>query len=129
LPARVSADAASLAAQHPVAGAEPLVRGRGRTHVKGTDQQPARAGGHAMKVSIIGGTGFIGSHLVEALVERGHMPRLLVRRGSEGKVAQRDRCEVVTGDIGDRTALAACLDGADALVYLIGILREFPSRG
>lgn len=82
-----------------------------------------------MKVSIIGGTGFIGSHLVDALVERGHVPRLLVRRGSEGKVAQRDRCEVVTGDIGDRTALAACLDGADALVYLIGILREFPSRG
>src|SRR5690606_12150081 len=71
LPARVPADAAPLAAQHLVAGTEPLVRSRGRTHVEGTDQQPARAGGHVMKVSIIGGTGFIGSYLVDALVERG----------------------------------------------------------
>lgn len=82
-----------------------------------------------MKVSIIGGTGFIGSYIVDRLVERGHTPRLLVRRGSESKVTRREASEIVAGDIFDRGAMEECVAGADALIYLIGILREFPSRG
>ena len=38
-------------------------------------------------------------------------------------------CEQVEGSVGDPGALDACLQGTDAVVYLIGILREFPSRG
>ena len=82
-----------------------------------------------MKVALFGGTGFVGSYLVDSLVAHGHVPRLLVRAGSEDKVVQRAHCELVTGDVAQPTAVAACLQGADAAVYNIGLLREFPRQG
>lgn len=82
-----------------------------------------------MKVAVFGGTGFVGSYLVDALIAHGHAPRLLVRAGSEDKVAQRGRCELVSGEIGDAAAVAACLEGAEAAIYNIGLLRELPARG
>jgi len=39
-----------------------------------------------MRVALIGGTGFVGGYLVDALLEAGHDVSLLVRRGSEAKV-------------------------------------------
>ena len=82
-----------------------------------------------MKVALFGGTGFVGSYLVDALLAHGHTPRLLVRSGSEAKVVQAERCEIVPGDIEDGAAIAACLEGADAAIYNIGLLREFPAQG
>jgi uncharacterized protein YbjT (DUF2867 family) len=82
-----------------------------------------------MKVALFGGTGFVGSYLVDALVAAGHRPQLLVRPGSEYKVRQREHCELVAGEIQDGKAVAACLQGADAAIYLIGLLREFPDKG
>jgi uncharacterized protein YbjT (DUF2867 family) len=82
-----------------------------------------------MKVAIIGGTGFVGSYLVERLIQDGHTPRLLVRPGAESKVERPDGCERVAGEVGDARALRECLDGTAAAIYLIGILREFPARG
>lgn len=82
-----------------------------------------------MKVSVIGGTGFIGGYLVDHLLRRGHTPRLLVRSGSEDKLRNPEACEIVSGDIFDRDAIVECITGADAMIYLIGILREFPRRG
>jgi uncharacterized protein YbjT (DUF2867 family) len=82
-----------------------------------------------MKVALFGGTGFVGSYLVDALVAAGHTPRLLVRRASEGKVRQREACEIVNGEIGDAPAVAECLAGAGAAIYNIGLLREFPRQG
>jgi uncharacterized protein YbjT (DUF2867 family) len=82
-----------------------------------------------MKVALFGGTGFVGSYLVDALIGAGHTPRLLVRRGSERKVRQPAHCETVAGEIGDLRAVAACLEGADAAIYNIGLLREFPDQG
>jgi uncharacterized protein YbjT (DUF2867 family) len=84
---------------------------------------------HAMRVTLFGGTGFVGSYLVDTLIAAGHTPRLLIRAGSEGKVRQPEYCETVTGRIEDPQAIAACLDGADAAIYNIGLLREFPERG
>ena len=82
-----------------------------------------------MKVAIIGGTGFVGLHVTRQLIAAGHTPRLLVRPGSEGKVEQSAVCELVPGQVADPAALEECLAGADAVIYLIGILREFPARG
>jgi NADH dehydrogenase len=82
-----------------------------------------------MKVAIIGGTGFVGSHLVDRLVRDGHTPRLLVRAGSESKVERAGDCEWVTGEVGETDALRRLLEGSEAVIYLIGILREFPARG
>lgn len=82
-----------------------------------------------MKVSIIGGTGFVGSYIVDRLVEAGHTPRLLVRPDNEGQVEPAEVCERILGDVGDRAAVSECLSGAEAVIYLIGILREYPERG
>ena len=82
-----------------------------------------------MKISIIGGTGFVGSYIIDALLAAGHTTRVLVRPGSEHKLIQAQRCETVPGDSADPIALDHCLQGTDAVIYLIGILREFPAKG
>ena len=82
-----------------------------------------------MNVALIGGTGFVGGYLVDALLAAGHDLSLLVRPGSEAKIAGADRCRIVNGDLGDLAAIAKALDDADAVVYNVGILREFPRRG
>lgn len=80
-----------------------------------------------MQVALIGGTGFVGGYLVDALLEARHDLTLLVRPGSEAKVRQKDRVRTVSGDIADPASLAAVLDGCDAVIYNVGILREIPA--
>ena len=82
-----------------------------------------------MGVAIFGGTGFVGSYVVDALLEAGYEPRLLVRRGSESKVGDAGRCGVVRGEIDDQAAIDETLEGCEAAIYLIGILREDPAAG
>lgn len=82
-----------------------------------------------MRVAIFGGTGFVGSYIVDALVQAGHQPVALVRPGSEGKLQHPNECEQVDGDIDDAEAIAETLAGSEAAIYNIGILREFPERG
>jgi len=82
-----------------------------------------------MRVTVFGATGFVGSYLIDALLEHGHHPVLMVRTGSEHKVNQPGKCTLVSGDIADPAAVRSAIDGADAVIYNIGILREFPARG
>ena len=82
-----------------------------------------------MKVAILGATGFVGSYIVDALVAAGHTPRALVRPGSEPKLRHRDRCEIVPGDVKDAGAVARLMTGADAAIYNIGLIRDFPDQG
>ena len=82
-----------------------------------------------MKVALIGGTGFVGGYLVDALLTAGHEVSLLVRPGSESKIARVSECRVVNGDLGDREAMAEALAGNDAVIYNVGILREQPRQG
>jgi NADH dehydrogenase len=82
-----------------------------------------------MRVALFGGTGFVGCYLVKELLSRGHTPVLLVRPGSEGKVHQPEQCQAVSGTISDDDAIRETLSGCDALIYNVGILREFPGKG
>jgi len=82
-----------------------------------------------VKVAIIGGTGFVGGHLTEALLAAGHEVSLLVRTGSESKVRQTGRVVTTAGDISSADALRSVMQGCSAVIYNVGILREFPSRG
>jgi uncharacterized protein YbjT (DUF2867 family) len=82
-----------------------------------------------MRVALFGGTGFVGSYLVDALLERNHHPVVLVRPGSEAMLRQPERCTVVPGRIADPDAVRQALEGVEATIYNIGILREFPDRG
>ncbi len=82
-----------------------------------------------MKVALIGGTGFLGSYLVDELVAQGHSPVLLVRPGSEANINHPEQCATVFGEVADREAIRRTVNGCDAAIYNVGILREFPSKG
>jgi len=82
-----------------------------------------------MNVAIIGGTGFVGSYLVDALVEEDIQPRVLVRPGSQAKLVQPEACTMVSGDLDNRRSIIKLLEGVDAVIYNVGVLREFPRRG
>ena len=66
-------------------------------------------------ILVTGASGFIGSHLARALVDAGYRVRAMTRRpetyGGAGAP--------VAGDVGDRAALDAALDGVDAAYYLV----------
>ncbi len=82
-----------------------------------------------MKVALIGGTGFVGSYVVDELVASGHEPSLLVRPGSESRVRHPERCRIVKGALGDEDRIREAVEGCDAAAYLVGLLREDPARG
>ena len=82
-----------------------------------------------MRVAIFGGTGFVGSFLVDALIAAGHEPSLMVRLGSERKVRQAERCRLVAGNLSSTTAIDATLENCDAVIYSVGILKESPKQG
>ncbi|RMG33945.1 MAG: NAD-dependent epimerase/dehydratase family protein [Gammaproteobacteria bacterium] len=81
------------------------------------------------RIALFGGTGFVGSYLVDALVEAGMAPVALVRPGHEARLRHPDHCEMVPGDVENAETVDAVLRNADAAIYNIGLLREFPSRG
>jgi dTDP-L-rhamnose 4-epimerase len=75
-------------------------------------------------VAITGGAGFIGSHLVDALLERGYRVRVLdslveqVHGRSERPEYLPEDVELIVGDVRDRGLVREALDGADAVVHL-----------
>jgi len=82
-----------------------------------------------MRVFVTGGSGFVGKEVVGQLLAAGHEVRALARPGSEGKLPQADRLSLHPGDVMQPATLAPALDGCDAVVHLVGIIREFPGRG
>ena len=82
-----------------------------------------------MKVLLTGGTGYVGRRLREVLRDDGHDVRLLVRRRSADKIPPTNGFDIVYGDVFEtNTCMYAC-DGMDAVVHLIGIIREIRSQG
>jgi uncharacterized protein YbjT (DUF2867 family) len=69
-----------------------------------------------MKVLVTGGTGKVGSQVVNALLGRGASVRVLTRN-QEAKLP--DGVEVAVGDLQDTDSVLAALDGADKLFLLV----------
>lgn len=82
-----------------------------------------------MHIAIFGGSGFVGGYLTDHLLEAGHELSLLVRPGSEEKIPQASRCRLVAGELGSRSAIDETIDGCQAVIFCVGILREYPRRG
>ena len=79
-----------------------------------------------MKVAMFGGTGFVGSYIVDKLISEAFIPKLLIRKGSESKA--QTRCELISGNIQDKNAVRKTIEGTDAVIYNIGIIRQFPQQ-
>ncbi len=82
-----------------------------------------------MRIGIFGGTGFVGSHIIDALLAAGHTPVVLVRPGHEARLRQAEVCVPISGDVADASAVDRLVGESEALIYNIGLLREFPERG
>jgi NADH dehydrogenase len=81
------------------------------------------------RVFVTGGTGFVGRALVQALRAEGHVVRCLTRRGSEADLKGLEAIERVEGDVLESAdGLAYAMSGCDAVVHLVGIIREIPAR-
>ncbi len=77
-------------------------------------------------ILVTGGTGFVGGHLVDRLVQEKVQSRCLVRKGSNIEKLKKENAliDVAFGDLTDGDSLKKALKGVDAVVHLIGIIVE-----
>ena len=76
-----------------------------------------------MHVLVTGSTGFIGVHLVSALVARGWQVRCLVRATSNRTPMAAHQVEYVVGSLQDQSALRQAVQGIDLIFHLAGATK------
>jgi len=79
----------------------------------------------SLKVLVTGGAGFIGSHLVKALVKAGHQVKVLdnLSTGSIENLADvLNAVEFVKGDVRDYGTVEYAVGGVDAVVHLAALI-------
>jgi len=85
-----------------------------------------------VQVLVTGGTGFVGSHTVRAVVQAGHDVRLLVR--SKARIApafdplETDPPPHVIGDATNPGAVREAVDGCDAVIHCAAVFSYHPRR-
>lgn len=73
-----------------------------------------------MRVAVSGATGFVGRHIVTSLLSRGHQVVALSSSSAPYQTHyEQVRVDVVTGD-----GLAQAVRACDAIIHLVGIIRE-----
>ncbi len=71
-----------------------------------------------MKILILGGSGFIGSHIVDQLLEQGHGIRVFDRSRERFRPTPAG-IEFVAGDLSDTSSLIEALEGVDMVFHLV----------
>ncbi len=74
---------------------------------------------------VTGATGFVGSHLVEALVLRGEKVRALVRPTSHTQVLRRLGVELRIGNLSDNATLIAAMQGVDRVFHCAALVSDW----
>lgn len=70
-----------------------------------------------MKTAVTGGTGLLGSHIVERLLEQGHEVRALARRTSDITHLASTGAEIVVGDVTDIDSLHSLVEGVELVFH------------
>ena len=75
-----------------------------------------------MKTLVTGATGFVGSHLAEALRRRGDEVTALARSAAKAAALEPLGVRVVSGDLHDRAALERAVEGQDVVYHVAGLV-------
>jgi len=78
-----------------------------------------------MKLAITGGTGFVGSRLIDAALAAGHEVRALTRRDQP----PRDSVSWTVGRLEDRDALRRLVTETDAVIHVAGVISAPDAAG
>lgn len=79
------------------------------------------------RICVLGGSGFIGRHLIEHLVERSDFVIVPTRRRERAKhLIMLPTVDVVEADVHDPATLESLFRGCDAVVNLVGVLHSRP---
>jgi len=76
-----------------------------------------------LPILVTGGAGFIGSNLIDALVERGYPVRVLdnLSTGKRGNLPDDGSVELIVGDVADAQAMRRAVQGCRAVVHLAAV--------
>lgn len=74
------------------------------------------------RAAVTGGSGFVGSHLVERLRAQGHEVVALARSAAAWGALEALGARVVAGDLDDTAALARLCDGAELVFHVAGLV-------
>lgn len=81
------------------------------------------------RICILGGSGFVGRHIVERLVDQGHFVVVPTRRRERAKhLYMLPTVDVVEADIHDAATLARLFAHCDVVINLVGILQSRPGH-
>ncbi len=75
-----------------------------------------------MKALVTGATGFVGSHLAEALRRRGDDVTVLARSAQKAQALEPLGVRVVSGDLRNTAALARAAEGQDEIYHVAGVV-------
>ena len=77
-----------------------------------------------MKVLVTGGTGFVGTYVVNRLLQAGHEVAVLARNPEKTRNRYNHPVETAAGNVLDPSSLVRAAAGRDAVVHLVGIIAE-----
>jgi dihydroflavonol-4-reductase len=75
-----------------------------------------------VKALVTGGTGFVGSHLIDALLQRGDEVTALVRTPAKAAGLADRGVRLIRGDLGALDALREAAEGADVIYHVAGVV-------
>src|SRR5215213_6105802 len=72
-----------------------------------------------MKLAITGATGFVGGHLLDLALAKGHEIRALARRAQP----EREGVTWIDGSLDQPDTLERLVEGADAVIHIAGVIN------